>query len=95
MTNTVALLLLRSHYAYMGMMEDAVRRALRTAPVSTRTLAREAGISETLLRLIRSGERTATPQTVKALLEALDRLQARYKRAGQLLRDALKNRSDP
>lgn len=60
------------HVAYK--MEDvnaALRQALDTTPGSIRELARAAGVSETLLRLARDGERRLTPETREKVVEAL------------------------
>lgn len=48
-----------------------LQRILREAPGSTRELARAAGISEGLLRAVRDGRRTLTPETRRAVVEAL------------------------
>ena len=57
--------------------------------MSMRMLAQEAGVSDTLLRLIRDDRRTATPATVEALADALDRLSSRNAHAARVLRDTL------
>jgi DNA-binding LacI/PurR family transcriptional regulator len=69
--------------------EDAVRRALELAPISGLALAREAGVSARLLNMIRDGDRSATPRTTKAVLEAVERLGGRHEAAARVLRDAL------
>lgn len=71
--------------------EDAVRHTLKAYPGSIRTLAREAGVSDTLLRLIRDGKRTATQETVEALAGAMERLADRHAEAARILRDALRS----
>ena len=43
---------------------------------SLRALATRAGVSEGLLRMIRDGERAATPAVVEALAEAFEALSA-------------------
>lgn len=76
------------HTADMGAtLEDAVRRALQAAPASLRTLAERAGVSERLLRMIRDGERTATPRVVDALAEALEALSRDHAAAASILRE--------
>jgi hypothetical protein len=70
-------------------MEDAVRRALELAPGSIRALAQEAGISPRLLRMIRDGERTATPRVVAALASACDRMADHSAAAARVLRESL------
>lgn len=67
----------------------AVRNALQVSPMSVRMLAHEAGVSDTLLRLIREGRRTATPAVVGALADALERLSAKNIEAAQVLRNTL------
>ena len=70
----------------MGKREVAVARALRVAPGSLRAVADEAGVSESLLRAIRDGERSATPVTVEVVAAALERLAQRHADAARLLR---------
>ena len=85
----------RTHTAYMvAHREDAVRRALVGAPVSIRRLAEEAGVSEGLLRHIRDGTRSASPATVTALAEALERLSEGHAAAAGLLRNSLQRGRD-
>ena len=72
--------------------EDAVRQALRLYPDSILSLAREAGVSARLLRMIRDGTRSATPATTAAVAEALERLGERHQKAAGVLREALKAR---
>lgn len=69
--------------------EDAVRQALRRVPGSIRELAREAGVSDALLRHIRDGRRRATPAVVRAVAEALEHLAARHVEAASILRESL------
>ena len=73
---------------------DAVRRALELAPASTLALARRAGVSSRLLRMIRDGERTATRATTEALLHALDEFTAEHADAARVLREALEAGGD-
>lgn len=68
-------------------MEDAVRRALDDAPASLRAIAREAGVSQALLTMIRSGRRAATAETVEAVATALERLSERHAEAARVLRE--------
>lgn len=51
----------------------ALRQALEATPTSIRALAREAGVSHRLLRLVRDGERRLTPETRDAVADALRR----------------------
>ena len=75
-------------------MEDAVREALELAPSSLRTLSRGACFSEKLLRLIRDGQRSATPPVVEALAETLELLAEEHAQAAAVLRHALKQGGD-
>ena len=94
---TLAPQAVRTHDAYMTTgMEDGVCRALEIAPGSLRALAKEAGVSEGLLRHIRDRNQTATPETVEAVAAALERLSHRHRddadrenEAALILRDAL------
>lgn len=47
------------------------------------------GVSYTLLCLIRDGERTATPRTVEAVAEALERIASQLDEAARVSREAL------
>ena len=95
---TLVLPIGRTHYSYMVTSpeippetspEDAVREALRLNPGSTLALAKAAQLSEGLLRMIRDGERTATPATVEALAAALDQWTHQTADAATILRDSL------
>jgi hypothetical protein len=68
----------------------AVRRALEIHPGTLRALAREAGVSHTLLARIRDGDRAATEETVEALAEAMERFAAAHADAAARLRNSLK-----
>ena len=57
----------------MPTLTDAVLSALREAPCSLRALAREAGVSPTLLTLMTRGERAVTPAVAEKLAGAMDR----------------------
>ena len=67
-----------------------MRRAMELFPGSVLALAREAGVSGRLLRMIRAGERSATTSTTRAVADALERLGDRHEKAACILRDALK-----
>ena len=69
--------------------EDAVRRALELYPGSLRALAREAGLSHRLLGYIRDGERSATAETLEALIGAFERLTQRHAEGARILRKSL------
>ena len=67
-----------------------VRRfAWTLSPSSTLALATEAGVSDRLLRMIRDGERSATPAVVEAVAGAMERLGARHGDVARVLRQAL------
>ena len=81
---------IRSHIAYMGIQEDAVRAALLSFPGSIRALARETGVSDGLLRAIRNGQRTATPRTLGLIADAMSDMAERLADAARILRDAIR-----
>jgi hypothetical protein len=56
-------------------LTTAVQRVLRVTPLSLRTLAKEAGVSHTLLGFIARGERQATLAVAGKLLAALEALE--------------------
>jgi hypothetical protein len=76
------------------MREDALISAIEEAPVSVRSLAAEAGISEKLLRLIKAGERAATVRTIEAVTGALERLGDRHHAAARILQSTLEREED-
>lgn len=51
--------------------EAVLRKVLDAIPASTRALAREAGVSPKLVRMIRDGDRRLTPETRAKLVAAL------------------------
>ena len=51
--------------------QDTLRRILREAPGSIRALAREAGVSEALLRAVRDGDHRLTREARDAVAAAL------------------------
>ena len=63
---------------------------LDALPVSRRVLAREAGVSPSLLSHICSGKRSATTSVLEALAAALDRLGDRCQAAAKELHEAAK-----
>lgn len=70
---------LRAHLAHlMEQGSQAVRAVLEQLPVSIRALAREAGVSESLLRAIRDGNRRLTDETREAVVSALRHLGDRH-----------------
>ena len=78
----------------MGEREDAVRRAVELHTGSLRALAREAQISPRLLRMIVSGDRTATPRTVERLAGAMERLQEIHAEALLVLKESIQEREE-
>jgi hypothetical protein len=66
-------------------LTQQVQRILASSPVPAATLAREAGVSETLLSLIRSGQRAVTADVALRLKTALRRIS---KRAEAVARNA-------
>jgi transcriptional regulator with XRE-family HTH domain len=78
----------------MSQLEEAVRRALDEIPGSLRALAREAGVSHSLLVRIRIGDRAATREVAEALANALGRWAGRCSSAEGLLRDSLSQEVD-
>ena len=58
------------------MLTKALRNALEGLPVSMRTVAARAGVSPALLSMARGGERPATEETVRLVLQALASVQA-------------------
>lgn len=52
-------------------VQAALRQALDANPASMRALAREAGVSPKLLRMLRDGDRRLTPDVRAKLVEAL------------------------
>lgn len=66
-----------------------MKRALRLGSGTVRALAREAGVSEGLIRHIRDGRQAATARTVEALAEALERIADRNAQAARVLRESL------
>ena len=63
-----------------------LRRVLRLAPTSPRTLARAAGVSPALVYRAASGERTLTPAVAERLAATLDSWAADCAEAAEQLR---------
>lgn len=72
----------------MNTLTKVVTRAIGTAPCTVRALAREAGVSHSLLLLIVKGDRTVTPAVADKLAAALDRWGARCAEAADAIRKA-------
>lgn len=52
-------------------LADAVRQALERAPCSDRALALKAGVSQSMISRIRTGDRGCSPAVARALADAL------------------------
>ncbi len=61
-------------------LDAILRRAIQRAPCSMRALAREAGVSHTILAAIVSGRERATPRVAQQVARALERWGARCAR---------------
>jgi hypothetical protein len=72
----------------MTTLSDAVRRAIRDAPCSLRSLARTADVPHSTLVHISKHEREATPAVALAVARALERWSADCKRAAHRIRHA-------
>jgi len=78
----------------MSQLEEAIRRALAEVPGSLRAVARETGVAHSTLVRILNGERSATPEVVEALADALGRWAEQCSSAEGLLRDSLSQEVD-
>ena len=68
-------------------LTNAVQQALVTVP-NVSALAKEAGVSQSLLARIRAGERQATPAVAAKVAAALMRWGRTYSRAASRIRQA-------
>lgn len=75
----------RAYYTHMEEGRAVLRRVLREVPTSLRKLAHAAGVSESLLRAVRDGDRRLTSDTRQAVTAAL----RRWERTCGELADAL------
>jgi len=75
----------------MNRLTDAVQQALVAVP-NVSALAKEAGVSQSLLARIRAGERQATPAVAAKVEAALKRWGKTYSRAAARIRQARGNR---
>lgn len=66
---------------------DALRDLLDDLPYGAAALARDAGVSDRLLRMVRDGDRRLTPEVRDALVEALVRRIVRLGEAVEALED--------
>lgn len=64
-------------------LSTTVRHALTMLPGPLNELARVAGVSQALLWRIRSGERAATPEVARKLVDAAAKLAARRSTEGR------------
>lgn len=77
------------HAAYrMDDVSAVLGQAFDATPGSIRELARAAGVSETLLRLARDGNRRLTPETREKVVEALRAWEAACREAADGLEAA-------
>jgi hypothetical protein len=76
------------HIGRMTTLSDAVRRAIRDAPCSLRSLARAASVPHSTLVHITKREREATPAVAEAVAQALDQWSTRCKQAAHRIRQA-------
>jgi transcriptional regulator with XRE-family HTH domain len=78
----------------MTSLTDAVRKALAAAPASVNALAIRAGVSQSLLARILSGDRTVTPSVAAKVAGTLEGLSAECARAARGIRQALRRRTE-
>ena len=74
----------------MSNLAEAVRKAVEGAPCSERMLAEEAGIDQSVLVRIRSGERSATTRVAGKLAVALASWSGRCQSLSDEIMDALR-----
>ena len=74
----------------MSDLAEAVRKAVEGAPCSERMLAEEAGIDQSILVRIRSGDRNATPAGARKVADALARWADQCQALSDDLMDALR-----
>lgn len=79
---------MRPHVGDMEETEAALRKVLDLNPASLRALAREAGVSPKLIRMLRDGERRLTPEVRGALADALRRWEGHLGEAVEALEAA-------
>lgn len=79
----------RTYSAYVMTTNVGFTEALEAAPGSVRELAREAGLSESLLRHVRDGRRRLTPETGDAVAAALRRWSERCRTAAEVVDSAV------
>lgn len=69
-------------------LTETVTQAVRGAPCSVRALARQAGVPDSTLVRIVTGERAATPAVAAAVARALDKWSARCRQLARGVRQA-------
>jgi predicted transcriptional regulator len=74
----------------MTSLTDAVRKAIAAAPGSVNALATRAGVSQSLLARIQSGDRTVTPAVAAKVAKALELWSGECARAARGIRQALR-----
>ena len=74
----------------MTSLTEAVRKAIAATPGSVNALATRAGVSQSLLARIQSGDRTVTPAVAAKVARALERWSAECGRAARGIRQALR-----
>lgn len=70
----------------MAPPSNRVQSVLAELPTGLSALAQEAGISQALLSLIKSGHRSLTPKVAVQLAKTLDRWAARCTEAAEVIR---------
>lgn len=78
----------------MDRLTAHLARAVKAAPCSIRALAREAGVSHTLLAMILRGERAATAAAAVKIAAALERWGERCQHGAAQLRRATTTRGN-
>lgn len=75
-------------------LAQAVREALERVPCSDRALALKAGVSQSTVYRIRTGERGCSPAVAEALADALEAWAGDYREAATGLRRTLEEREE-
>ena len=87
---TIAVTMVCDYIGHMHSLTKAVQEAIKAAPCSTRALADEAELSNTLLVYIKQGERQVTPDAANAIADALDRWSEKCAAAANSIRLSLR-----
>lgn len=82
------------HYAMSDELAEVVRELLDRVPASDRALALAAGVPQSTVSRIRTGERGCTPEVARALADALARWSVDCREASDALRRALEDGED-